>query len=92
MTTPETCPTCGEDVPRHARACPHCGADEFTGWSEDAQQATAADLGIPDEDFDYDKFVKREFGGRSPKPEGLRWGWWLMAILLLAAILFTWIL
>ena len=33
---PETCPVCGEDVPRGARACPGCGADERSGWNEEA--------------------------------------------------------
>ena len=90
--TPEICPNCGEDVPRNARACPGCGADETTGWAEDAQQATTSDLGLPDEDFDYQEFVKREFGRASPKPRGIHWFWWVLAILLLAAILLTWIL
>ncbi|MEM6259318.1 MAG: zinc-ribbon domain-containing protein [Planctomycetota bacterium] len=29
------CPVCGEEVKANALACPHCGADEETGWSED---------------------------------------------------------
>ncbi|MEM6504702.1 MAG: zinc-ribbon domain-containing protein [Planctomycetota bacterium] len=29
------CPVCGEEVKADALACPHCGADEETGWSED---------------------------------------------------------
>lgn len=29
------CPNCGEDVPAGALACPACGADDETGWSED---------------------------------------------------------
>lgn len=92
MRPPEICPNCGADVPRNAKACPGCGADENTGWGEDAQQATVADLGLPDEDFDYDQFTKREFGKTSAKPEGLRWVWWLAGIALLIAILFTWVL
>ena len=89
---PEICPNCGEDVPRNAKACPGCGADENTGWAEDAQQATTADLGLPDEEFDYGKFVKQEFGPASPKPQGLHWFWWVLAILLLAAFFLTWII
>ena len=89
---PETCPNCGADVPRNAKACPGCGADEKSGWAEDAQQATAPDLGLPDADFDYDDFTKREFGGRKTKPHGLHWAWWLVGIALLLTILFTWIL
>jgi len=89
---PEICPNCGADVPRNAKACPGCGADESTGWAEDAQQATAANLGLPEEDFDYDEFTKREFGKPSPKPQGLHWVWWLTGIALLIAILLFWVL
>jgi len=89
---PETCPNCGADVPRNAKACLGCGADENTGWAEDAQQSTAADLGVPDDDFDYDEFTKREFDQPSPKPHGLHWVWWLAGFVLLAVIFFTWIL
>jgi hypothetical protein len=32
--TPSECPVCGESVPRGARACLHCGADERSGWNE----------------------------------------------------------
>ena len=92
MRPPETCPNCGADVPRNAKACPGCGADENTGWAEDAQHATAADLGLPDEDFDYVEFTKREFGKPSAKPSGLHWVWWLVGIAVLMAILFTWVL
>jgi hypothetical protein len=92
MIPPEICPTCGAEVPRKAKACPGCGADENTGWAEDASQATTADLGLPEEDFDYEEFTQREFGPAKPKPHGLHWIWWLAEIALLAAILFTWIL
>jgi hypothetical protein len=32
-----TCPICGADVPIKARACPECGSDKETGWSDAAQ-------------------------------------------------------
>ncbi|MDB6021836.1 MAG: hypothetical protein JWQ04_1693, partial [Pedosphaera sp.] len=52
----ETCPNCGADLPPKAKACPECGSDDETGWSE----AAAADgLGLPDEKFNYDDFVAR---------------------------------
>ena len=44
---PAECPVCGEDVPRAARACPHCGADERSGWNEDETRYDGLDL--PDE-------------------------------------------
>ena len=82
---PETCPNCGAEIPPSAKACPECGSDERTGWSEDAQ---ASGLDLPEEHFDYSDFVKKEFGGRRPVPRGIRWWWWLVAI----AVLITFVL
>ena len=80
---PEVCPNCGAEVPRNAKACPEGGSDETTGWSE---EATAGGLDLPDEEFDYDKFVEDEFGGgKKVKPRGIHWFWWLVAIVLLLA-------
>lgn len=85
---PEFCPHCGAEVPRNARACPECGSDEETGWSE---QAHVGGLNLPDENFDYDEFVKREFGpSRELKPPGIRWLWWLVAAGLIALALARW--
>lgn len=68
-TPPEVCPICGADVPPDALACPDCGADHRTGWNE---EATATDgLDLPDADFDYEAFVKREFGD-APAPGASR--------------------
>ena len=85
---PEICPNCGAEVPPMARACPECGADEKTGWSEEAQ---ASGLDLPDENFDYDDFVKREFGDKSPVPRGVRWFWWVIALALAAAFIAVWL-
>ena len=85
---PEICPNCGAEVPPMARACPECVADEKTGWSEEAQ---ASGLDLPDENFDYDDFVKREFGDKSPVPRGVRWFWWVIALALAAAFIAVWL-
>jgi hypothetical protein len=82
---PETCPNCGADVPPKAKACPECGADEKTGW---AVSAYANRLGIPEEGFDYDEFVKEEFGGNPVKPRGIHWIWWITALVLVLLFLF----
>ena len=74
---PEICPVCGEDVPRGALACPECGADHNSGWREDADTYDAVDL--PDQDFNYDKFIREEFGS-APKPAGVKAIWWITAI------------
>ncbi len=82
---PEICPNCGATVRRGAKACAECGSCEETGWSE---EAAASSLDLPVEEFDYDDFTKREFGGRTPKPRGIAWFWWLVAVVILLAALF----
>ena len=85
---PEVCPQCGALVPPCARACPECGSDEQTGWSDRAQSQR---LGLPDDEFDYDEFVREEFGGKRRvqiKPRGVKWLWWLVALGLIA--FFVW--
>lgn len=88
---PEICPNCGAEVPEKARACPECGSDYETGWSD---RADAQRLGLPDDEFDYEAFVKEEFGGaarrREVPPRGIGWLWWVVAVLLLLA--FVWFL
>jgi hypothetical protein len=42
---PDNCANCGAEIPRHARACPECGADETTGWRE---QSIYDGLDLPD--------------------------------------------
>ena len=85
---PEICPNCGAQVPRDAKACPECGSDEQTGWSEEA--STDA-LDLPDDGFDYGEFVKREFPEKTPVPRGLHWFWWLIAILILTLFGWMWV-
>jgi RNA polymerase subunit RPABC4/transcription elongation factor Spt4 len=82
--SPEICPNCGAVVPCGAKSCPECGADEKTGWSD---SATADRLGIPDDDFDYDKFVQEEFEPPRVKPRGILWLWWVTALALIGLFL-----
>jgi hypothetical protein len=84
MKTPDNCSVCGEDVPRGAAACPECGADHLSGWREDAD--TTGGLDLPDEEFNYDEFVKKEFGNEV-KPEGISWAWWAAAVAALLAFI-----
>jgi hypothetical protein len=82
-SAPEECPNCGAEVPQNARACPECGSDTDTGWSEAAE---TSGLDLPDQDFDYQDFVNREFGtgGRASKKS---WAWIGVALLLVVALL-----
>jgi len=86
--SPEVCPHCGAEVPRGAKACPECGSDEETGWTETAY---ASHLNLPDEEFDHDEFVKREFGPEPVKPPGITWFWWMIGIAVIAALV-LWLL
>ncbi len=87
----ENCPHCDADIPRDARACPKCGADERTAWND---RASAQRLDLPDTEFDYDAYVREEFGGEGAasrathlKPRGIHWFWWIIAIAATAAFL-----
>ncbi len=81
--TPKVCPVCGEDVPPRALACPECGADHNSGWKADTD---LDGLDLPDEDFDYDEFVKNEFSTQV-KPSGIKPIWWITGIVLLLALI-----
>jgi hypothetical protein len=83
--TPKICPVCGEDVPPKALACPECGACHNSGWKEDADVYDGLDL--PEEEFDYDEFVKREFGGGAQNPATGNAIWWVTALVLLLILL-----
>ncbi len=85
---PEVCPNCGAGVPSGAKACPECGSDEKTGWSEEAHYDN---LNLPGENFDYDDFVKREFGGEQTVPRGVSRFWWIVAILVIAGLVCLWL-
>jgi zinc-ribbon domain len=80
------CPVCGESVPSNAKACPECGACEKSGWSEDAAYDG---LSAPEEDFDYDRFVADEFGGRRTMSRKEKF-WWLVGVVVLVA--FAWLI
>ncbi len=49
------CPHCGASVKATAKACPSCGSDAKTGWSDGAE---FADLELPD----YDEILENESG------------------------------
>lgn len=83
---PEICPNCGAEVPSNALACPECGADHRTGWSDYAEEQR---LDLPDDEFDYESFIKEEFSDKKSKdirqPALL---WRVVAILLLVLLVF----
>lgn len=77
---PGQCPVCGEWVPRGAVACDDCGACAKSGWSGDTHEDG---LDLPDDEFDYEDFVAREFGGRGSRQTSTSNVWWWVALGLL---------
>ena len=59
-------------MPPTASACPECGADDTTGWN--AGRAVYDGLDLPDDEFDYDEYLRKEFGG-TDKPAKKRLPW-----------------
>lgn len=82
FTPPETCPICGESVPRDAAACPGCGADERTGWNEGATRYDGLDL--PSAAFSEET----EAVARSEHMRGL---WLVVAVGLLVLLIITFV-
>lgn len=82
---PGQCPVCGEWVPKGSVACNDCGSCAKSGWSGDTH---ADGLDLPDDEFDYDDFVAREFGGKSSKnPLTSNLWWWVALALLITFVL-----
>ena len=83
------CPTCGASLSPNAKSCGRCGA---RGDGSDWLRPEAYDgLDLGDDDFDYEDFLRREFGEAG---KGGNWFtrmtpkerfWWFTAVILLAA-------
>jgi hypothetical protein len=83
------CPTCATSLSPNARSCGRCGARrEGDSWlTPDSYDG----LGLDEDAFDYDDFLRREFGSDS---QGGNWFtrmsvkerfWWVVAVILLVA-------
>lgn len=82
---PSFCPACGAEVPEKALACPECGADHTTGWN---QETTAYDgIDLPDTEFDYDAYLKREFSASASTPASNKKVWTAVVILVIFGII-----
>ena len=92
------CPSCDSEV-RVGGICPKCGPPKRRttkgvkaikvarrapeSWKQDESMDG---LDLPDDDFDYDEFIEREFGDKPHRRLGIKWYWWLTAAVVLAAI------
>jgi ribosomal protein L32 len=78
-----TCANCGERLTsRHF--CRACGASEESGWAAPEMSEDGED------DFDYDDFVRREFGRRQGRPRNVAatvWGTILILLLVIGMLL-----
>lgn len=78
---PSECAQCGAEIPRTARACPECGADERTGWRE---SSVYDGLDLPDAAWTDDAAAARSGRpGSSRDVNGLPWYWWCVGVGLL---------
>jgi hypothetical protein len=78
---PDECANCGAPIPRGARACPECGADERTGWREN-EHAIYDGLDLPDE-ADDDASAARQRAADKRRVNGIPWYWWCIGVALL---------
>lgn len=74
---PDECANCGAAIPRGARACPECGADERTGWRE---TSIYDGLDLPDDAYADEPSAAP---GRPRRRAGLKWLWIIAGLLLL---------
>lgn len=86
---PEYCPHCGAEVPERAKVCPECGSSEETGWSDEAHVER---LGLPSQEFDYDQYVKEEFGAEEKRSSPKKLILALVALFLIGLILAAYLL
>jgi len=88
------CPACGKPVPEGAISCRACGADEATGWKEDAETETQElDLEQHLDDERYEEFLKEDLGQGTIEPTPPRTGSCLLIVVavLAVAILLAWL-
>lgn len=82
MTSPDECAICGAAIPRGAKACPECGADERTGWRE---QSLYDGLDLPDDGTDGG--LPSGARGSPRRVNGIPWYWWLVGVLVLVGLI-----
>jgi hypothetical protein len=71
-------------IPRSAKACPECGADERTGWRETSGYDG---LDLPDEAWDDEtRAAGRHQKTDTVRVNGVPWYWWCVGAVLLALL------
>lgn len=83
------CPYCDTEV-RVGEPCPGCSkkARKLRAKKHSWEQDKSMDgLGLPDDDFNYDDFIAREFGKAPHQALGVKWYWWLLGVVVLAGMI-----
>ena len=52
-------------------------------WEQDA---IYDGLGVPDDEFDYERFIQKEFSQKPHRQIGIKWYWWVTGAVLLFAM------
>ena len=84
------CPFCGTEV-AVGKNCSGCAKKarkplpKKKSWEQDS---SADGLNLPNEDFDYEDFIAREFGKAPHRRTGLKWYWWALAVALLIGMIY----
>ena len=80
------CPGCGREVRIGPAGCPHCPQPKRRkpkspptkrSWEQDPIYDT---LELPDNDFNYEEFVEREFGNKPHRKIGVAFRWWALGL------------
>ncbi len=85
------CPGCDQEVPVGSCGCPRCNPPSkrrkrtrAAAHGRGRKQTGYPDgLDLPDDDFDYDAYIAREFGQKPHRRIGIAWYWWLTGAVLL---------
>ncbi|MEQ8762392.1 MAG: hypothetical protein RL885_00595 [Planctomycetota bacterium] len=88
LSRKKSCTNCGEIIPAKALACPECGSDAETGWSDETY-LDGIDLGDDYDEEAYLDTVGQLMGVESPRSETRRWrrvAWIVILALLLPLI------
>lgn len=70
-------------MPANAAACPHCGSDNQTGWSDDTYLDGVDLPGSTLDNDEYRDLVDREFGPKESMPP---WVWITAAVVVFAML------
>lgn len=81
---PAECANCGAAIPRNAKACPECGADEKTGWRE---TSIYDGMDLPEDAWRDDADTTTPGKTDVTRVNGVPWYWWLIGVVLLALLI-----